>query len=100
MQIKLIMTWDISPENEQGYFEFVISEFIPGIQRLGLEPMEAWATVYGRLPQIQVSMLAKDLALARKALRSNTWQDLRSKLLSYVSNFSYKLIPAGSGFQL
>ena len=26
---KLIMTWDIAPEREQEYFEFVVREFIP-----------------------------------------------------------------------
>jgi hypothetical protein len=100
MAIKLIMTWDISPESEQGYFEFVIGEFIPGIQRLGLEPVEAWATIYGDYPQIQVGMLANDLPLAQKALHSNTWQELQIKLFTFVNNFSYKLIPASNGFQL
>lgn len=94
------MTWDITPENEQEYFEFVISEFIPGVQRLGLEPIEAWATIYGDQPQIQVGMLASDLTLAKRALHSATWQDLQVKLFTFVKNFSYKLVPARSGFQL
>lgn len=100
MSIKLIMTWDISPENEQDYFEFVISEFIPGIQRLGLEPIEAWATIYGDQPQIQVGMLATDLPLAQRAIRSVTWKQLQTKLFTFVKNFSYKLVPARTGFQL
>lgn len=100
MSIKLIMTWDIAPENERDYFEFVISEFIPGVQRLGLEPIEAWVTIYGDQPQIQVGMLASDLPLAQRALNSSTWQDLQLKLFSFVKNFSYKLVPARSGFQL
>ena len=100
MPIKLIMTWDIAPENEQDYFEFVISEFIPGVQRLGLEPVEAWATIFGNSPQIQVGMLANDFPLAQRALLSTTWRDLQQKLFSFVKNFSYKLVPARSGFQL
>jgi ABC-type sulfate transport system permease subunit len=48
--VKLIMTWDIKAEHEQEYFEFVIREFIPGIQRLGAELTDAWATVYGSGP--------------------------------------------------
>ena len=34
MSVKLLMTWDIAPEREQDYFEFLVREFIPGIQRL------------------------------------------------------------------
>ena len=100
MSIKLIMTWDIAPENEQDYFEFVISEFIPGMQRLGFNPVEAWATIYGNYPQIQVGMLANDLSLAQRALHSSTWQELQLKLFSFVKNFSYKFVPARNGFQL
>ena len=63
MSVKLMMTWDIAPEREQDYFEFVIGEFIPGVQRLGFQPVEAWATIYGDYPQIQVGILAEDFAV-------------------------------------
>ena len=35
MPVKVIMTWDIAAERDQEYFEFVIGEFVPGVQRLG-----------------------------------------------------------------
>ena len=45
MPVKLLMSWDIAPEHEQEYFEFVVREFIPGVQRMGFElsdePIEA-----------------------------------------------------------
>ena len=52
MAVKLIMSWDILPGREQEYFEFVVREWVPGIQRLGLEPTDAWFTMYGNHPQI------------------------------------------------
>lgn len=100
MGIKLILTWDIASDREQGYFEFVIGEFIPGVQRLGLEPVEAWATIYGNYPQIQVGMLAPEVSIAQKALRSPAWQELEKKLFTFVKNYSYKIVQARSGFQL
>ena len=60
MSVKLLMTWDIAGERDQEYFEFIIGEFVPGVQRLGLQPAEAWATLYGAYPQIQVGLLASD----------------------------------------
>ena len=68
MAVKVIMTWDIAPERDQEYFEFVIGEFVPGVQRLGLQPAEAWATLYGSYPQIQVGLLAPDASEARRVL--------------------------------
>lgn len=99
MSVKLVMTWDITPEQEQDYFEFVLGEFIPGVQRLGLQPVEAWATVYGDYPQIQVCILADDLTGARRALNSDGWRALQDKLFGLVSNYSYKIVPARAGFQ-
>ena len=69
MSVKLMMTWDIVPEHEQDYFEFVIGEFITGVQRLGFQPVEAWATIYGDYPQIQVGILADDLSGIQQVLR-------------------------------
>ena len=99
MAVKVLMTWDISPEHEQEYFEFVIGEWIPGIQRLGLETVEAWATIYGNYPQIQVAMLAPDLPDAQRVLNSTDWAALRIKLFNYVRNYNFKVVDARSGFQ-
>lgn len=99
MSVKLVMTWDIAPDREQEYFEFVISEFIPGIQRLGLDPVEAWATIYGDYPQIQIGILASDMAGAQRILHSEGWGKLQEELFGFVRNFSYKVVPARGGFQ-
>jgi len=99
MPVKVLMTWDIASERDQEYFEFIIGEFIPGVQRLGLQPAEAWATVYGSYPQIQVGLLASDAMQARQILGSSEWDLLHDRLSNYVKNFSYKVIPARTGFQ-
>jgi hypothetical protein len=93
------MTWDIVPEREQEYFEFVIGQFIPGVQRIGLEPIEAWATIYGEYPQIQIAMLASDLPKLQRTLHSAEWTSLREDLFGYVKNYTYKLVDAKGGFQ-
>ena len=93
------MTWDISPEREQEYFEFVIGEFVPGVQRLGLQPIEAWATIYGNHPQIQVGLLAADAVGAQRILASPEWLRLSEQLFGYVKNYSHKVVPARGGFQ-
>lgn len=99
MSVKVLLTWDISPEHEQEYFEFVVGEFIPGVQHMGFQPAEAWATVYGQYPQIQVGLLAEDTAQAEKILASQEWSQLQEQLFTFVRNFSYKVVPAKGGFQ-
>ena len=99
MPVKVLMTWDISPEREQEYFEFVIGEFVPGVQRIGLQPIEAWATMYGNHPQIQVSLMAEDASMARRALNSPEWLKISGQLLTFVKNYSHKVVPPRGGFQ-
>ncbi len=43
MTVKLLMTWDILPNQEQEYFEFVISDFLPEIKQLGIRPVDAYS---------------------------------------------------------
>lgn len=93
------MTWDIVPERDQEYFEFVVGEFVPGVQRLGLQPVEAWATIYGPYPQIQVGLLAETSQRVQNALNSREWAQLQQQLFGYVNNFSFKIVPARGGFQ-
>ena len=94
------MTWDIKPEHEQEYFEFVIREFIPGVQRLGAELSDAWATVYGTGPQITVGALLPSLNRARQLLSSAEWEALFTKLVEFVQNYNQKIVEAQGGFQL
>lgn len=99
MNYKLIMTWDIAPEREQEYFEFVVREFIPGVQRLGFELTDAWATLYGSQPQIMVGATLPSLAKVQQVLRSSEWQSLANQLLDFVQHYEQKVVESQSGFQ-
>jgi hypothetical protein len=99
LPVKLIMTWDIAPEHEQEYFEFVVREFIPGVQRLGFELSDAWATVYGNQPQMQVGALLPNEQKLRQLIKSAEWKNLTNKLLDYVKNYNQKVVTARNGFQ-
>ncbi len=98
--VKLLMTWDIRPGKESEYFEFVVQEFAPKLQRLGISPTEAWYTVYGNAPQILTGGVTEDLATLEGILKGDEWKSLQEKLLAYVANFTYKIVPAAGNFQL
>ena len=100
MTVKLIMTWDILPNLEQEYFEFVISDFLPEIKQLGIRPVDIWFTMYGDQPQIMVAVKTQSQASLNVVMASKEWLLLLESLLKFVENFSYKVIPAQTGFQL
>jgi hypothetical protein len=97
---KLLMTWDIRPGKEAEYFDFVVQEFVPKIQGLGIQPSEAWYTVWGNAPQILSGGITEERETIEQMVESEEWKTLMNRLLNYVARFNYKIVPAIGHFQL
>ena len=97
---KLLMSWNIRPGREDEYFEFVVQEFGPMLIKLGVRPTDAWYTQYGEDPQILQGGVAEELESLQRALSSDEWRKTKKKLLTYVTDYSQKIIRANGGFQL
>ena len=100
MAVKLLMTWDILPGREQEYFKFIVRDWIPGLQQMGMEPSDAWFTIFGDQPQIMAAAQISTLGSLQRVLDSADWQKLTQQLLDYVENFNYKVVQARGGFQM
>ncbi len=100
MTVKLLMSWDIRPGQEQTYFEFAMQTFAPALMKMGWQPTEAWYTLYGDAPQILTAGITDSVDKMREILDSEEWEELRSRLLEYVTNFEYKVVPATGRFQM
>jgi hypothetical protein len=100
MAVKLLMTWDMVPGREQEYFEFLVREFVPGMQKLGVQPTEAWFTTYGDAPQMLTGFVAEELDVMQEALETAEWAKLSERLFEFVTNFSAKVVQASGGFQM
>lgn len=99
--VKLLMSWDIKPGRDQDYFEFVVREWMPGMNKLGIETIGAWYTIYSRseTPQIVAEGLADDLLAMKRVLTNPEWQELNTKLLEYVNNYKHKVVRVNGEFQ-
>ncbi len=97
---KLLMTWDIRPGKESEYFEFAVQEFVPKLTRLGVQPTEAWYTVWGNAPQILVGFVADDRPTIDNLIESDDWKSLLERMQTYITNFTYRIVQATGLFQL
>ena len=100
MEVKVLMTWNIRANKDREYFEFLVKRFLPEMQRLGLQPTDAWFTAYGDGPQVLAAALVPSPGAARYILASDAWKRLEEQLLNYVTDYHYKIVPAREGFQL
>jgi hypothetical protein len=103
MSAKLIMNWDVKPDKDQDYFEFLVREWVPATTGLGLQPIGAWFSVYQQdvsAPRMMTEVLADDLDTMRDILGSDGWERIQTKLLEYVENYTHKVVHATGDFQL
>jgi len=98
--VKLLMTWNIQQGREREYFEFLVQEFIPALQEMGLNPEDAWYTVYGDYPQILTGISAPNEAVLQRVLESPEWKNLLRRLENYVTDIQFKVVPHRDTFQL
>jgi len=99
--VKLIMKWDIKPDKNQEYFEFVVREWVPTVTRLGIETTGAWLTVYSRedIPGIMAEGVTKDLPEMKRILSSPEWLSLHERLMDFVENYNHKVVRVNGEFQ-
>lgn len=90
--VKLLLTYDILPDVQETYFQFILGEMIPALQALGLHMAGAWHTAYGDYPVRLVEFIAEDRAALDSVLQSPTWEQMESRLLEYVVNYTKKIV--------
>lgn len=100
--IKILMHWDIKPGLDKEYFEFVMREWMPKTDKLGLTTIEAWYNIYAAsdIPMIMAGAIAEDEESMRQIVTSRDWAELHKKLLEYVENYSYKIVRVTGNYQL
>jgi hypothetical protein len=98
-RVKMLISYDVVPELQQAYYEFVLGEMVPSAQALGLVLSEAWHTAYGDYPVRLNGFVAKDRAALDRILASPEWKQLEDKLKRFVTGYKRKLIPYREGFQ-
>jgi hypothetical protein len=97
--VKLLLSFDPVPELQEAYFQYVLGEFVPTLEHLGLRMCEAWHTAYGAYPLRLTGFSAPDRRTMDNILSSDDFQQLEEKLLSYVENYKRRVVPMRGNFQ-
>ena len=98
-RFKLLMRYDINQTSHDAYYQFVIGEFVPTMQSLGLYMLQVYHTAYGHYPLRQLEFVAEDMNTIRSALESDTYKRLQTKFSSFTSNYSQKIVHFRDAFQ-
>jgi len=99
MEMKLLLAYNIKSNREAEYYRYVLGEFLPTLQDVGLMMVEGWHTAYGDYPIRLLVFRAQDGTDMREILNTPQWQDGKEKLLKLVRDYEERLVPAKNIFQ-
>jgi len=96
---KMIVSYDVIPSSQDSYYQFVLGEMVPAMQEMGVYMTEAWHTAYGEYPIRMVIFVAEESDIIFDMLGSDRWNDLETRLMSFIRNYSRKIVAYKQGFQ-
>jgi len=97
--VKLLLTYDPLPKHREEYFRYVLGEFVPALENLGLTLCEAWHTAYGQYPLRLTGFIAEDRETLETVLASPEFLELESRLQDFVINYRRKIVAKQPRFQ-
>ncbi len=96
---KLLMTYDIQPDVVDKYYYYVVQEFVPELQNMGLYMFRVWHVAYGNYPIRQLEFVSEDIESVVEVFESPRWHKLEDELKAFTLNYERKLIRFRPGFQ-
>ncbi len=99
MGSKLLLTYNIVVHRQEAYLRFIIDEFIPTLQTLGLTNTGVWHTAYGDYPIRLLVFVSETPEAMQRALESGTWNELEKKLQTFVADYDRRVVSNEPYFQ-
>jgi hypothetical protein len=99
MPVKLLIAYNIKPAQEEIYYRFMMGEFLPAAQGMGLVMVEGWHTAWGNYPQRLIGLVAESHSVLEQILDQEQWREMELKLGQYVTDYQRHVVPYRSGFQ-
>lgn len=99
LAVKILLSYDIIPETQESYYQYMLGEMVPRVQSMGLGMEMAWHTAYGNYPNRLVVFIAESRELADGILNSTEWDEMETRLQQFVSDYSKKVVKYQNKFQ-
>lgn len=96
---KLVMTYDIRPDMVNAYYYYVLKEFVPELENMGLYMFGVWHIAYGDYPIRQLEFVSEHFDTVQEVFSTERWTSLEDRLKDLTLRYERKLIPFRHGFQ-
>lgn len=89
--VKFNQMWDLSGD-KKGYGRYVIDEFYPLLEELGVSVAREWEVLIGDGPSIICEGRAKDINNLIHNLQGKKFQEAKQKLKEFVENYESRIL--------
>ncbi|RMG71023.1 MAG: hypothetical protein D6711_16200 [Chloroflexi bacterium] len=89
---RLMLIYDINPRYQNEYYNYILREFIPMLQRMNVYMLYAWQVIGKGHPERQIEFVCESETIIRSVLASDEYQQAEEKLKHYTLNFRRKLV--------
>lgn len=96
---RVMLFYDIHPDKYERYYNYVLSEFVPGMQQMGLQMIFAWQIIHGEYPARQIDFICYDHKTLVTVLGSDTFKRAEERLKSYTIHYTRKVVYFENRFQ-
>jgi len=90
--VKFNQTWDLISDKKEGYGRYVIDEFYPILEELGILVAQEWEVLIGDGPNIICEGRAMDINNLIYNLQSDKFQQAKQKLKEFVENYESRIL--------
>lgn len=96
---KLLVSYDIRPEMVEQYYYYVLKEFVPELETMGLYMFKVWHIAYGNYPIRQMEFVVESMDTLHEVFGSERWVTLEHHLQDLTTNYERKVVPFRKGYQ-
>ncbi len=92
MTVKFNQYWRIDPEKAQEYEKYILTKFIPEVNRLGVHVVAGWMVLVGGYSEILCEGVTADLHLLETALTHPKYKELNGELQDFTKSYKTKVL--------
>ncbi|MCY4526274.1 MAG: hypothetical protein OXB89_06675 [Anaerolineaceae bacterium] len=96
---KLLLTYDIRPEQAKTYYHFVLKEFVPELETMGIYLFRVWHVAWGDYPVRQLEFVTESQDNLLRLASSRRFEDMETRLQELTTDYERKILPFRKGFQ-
>jgi hypothetical protein len=96
---RMLLTYDIHPGHYERYYQYMLGEFVPTLQKLELRMIFAWHVQGENYPQRQVEFVCVDRQQLFSALNDPVFQEAEARLRNFTMSYSRKIVRFENRFQ-